>query len=546
MPIQQILGQDDRKFFTEETAAQLRQADKLVIDTQQVQVEQLDVILKSTGATRTCITTKSPLYDEQKQLIGLCGVTTDITEQREVAERLEESLLLLDTVLNNVSADIYMKDEQRRYIYVNQRVLNASGMTQQQMLGRTDAQLFPRDRAERYQQVDDEVFSSGKTIQAEEIMVDGVGNKRHYWSTKLLVQAHGKPSFLIGFSTDITALKQAELALARSESRFRALFESSSEAMVLMADSRFLDCNKAALSLVGVKSKAEFLKLTPADLSPPKQSCGSLSATHADKLIAQAFEKGHLEAEWAIKRYDNGAEIPIEVVATAIPLDEGPALLMTLRDLTERKRHEEQINQLAFYDMLTRLPNRRLLYDRLAQSLVHHHRINKHGAIVYLDLDNFKPLNDRHGHAAGDLLLQEVANRLVSSLRAQDTVSRLGGDEFAALLVELDPSWETAIKQAALVAEKLRGELARPYRLTIDDGHGNQKHIEHHCTASFGVCVFHPTEKNADDVVRRADDAMYQAKSSGRNRVCLVEEEKPTTSHQNSAPNQVKTGAMSR
>lgn len=193
-----------------------------------------------------------------------------------------------------------------------------------------------------------------------------------------------------------------------------------------------------------------------------------------------------------------------------------------MRDQTERKRYEEQISRLAFYDPLTQLPNRRLFNERLSQALVQHHRSKNHGCLVYLDLDNFKPLNDQHGHSAGDLLLQEVGRRLAGCVRTQDTVARLGGDEFVVLLIELDTAADIALSQGNHVAEKILAELERPYVLSLESSAELTKTVEHRCTASLGLTLFSPMEKDIDHILRRADDAMYRAKALGRNQIFIA------------------------
>ena len=181
------------------------------------------------------------------------------------------------------------------------------------------------------------------------------------------------------------------------------------------------------------------------------------------------------------------------------------------------RESESQVRQLAFYDALTSLANRRLLHDRLTEALLACKRHRHHGALLFLDLDHFKPLNDAHGHEAGDLLLVEAANRLKGCVRAIDTVARMGGDEFVVLIAPLAPELPVAEAQAMTVAEKIRAALALPYRLHL---HGDDPAsvVEHHCTSSIGVTLFdeHTLE---DDALQRADEAMYRAKEEGRNRV---------------------------
>ena len=187
------------------------------------------------------------------------------------------------------------------------------------------------------------------------------------------------------------------------------------------------------------------------------------------------------------------------------------------RDVTERREMEEQVRQLAFYDPLTRLPNRRLLRDRLTLTMAASARNGLYGAVMFLDLDNFKPLNDSHGHEAGDLLLIEVAARMKSCVREMDTVARVGGDEFVVMISELNIDHAESMVQASLIAEKIRFALAQPYLLSLKHRGGAEATVEHHCTASIGVVLFNNHQASQDDILNRADTAMYEAKDSGRN-----------------------------
>ena len=186
------------------------------------------------------------------------------------------------------------------------------------------------------------------------------------------------------------------------------------------------------------------------------------------------------------------------------------------REITERKRLEEQVHQLAFHDPLTHLANRRLMLDHLEQAMSASKRSQRHGALLFLDLDNFKPLNDTHGHGVGDLLLIEVAERLKACVREADTVARFGGDEFVVLLCELSTQPGEAAEQAVAIAEKVRTRLAEPYVLQSAP---SAPSIRHECTASIGVAVFRGRDESQNAVIDRADAAMYRAKEEGRNRI---------------------------
>ena len=180
----------------------------------------------------------------------------------------------------------------------------------------------------------------------------------------------------------------------------------------------------------------------------------------------------------------------------------------TLTDITQRKRAEAEINQLAFYDQLTGLPNRRLLIDRLHLALATRARHQRHGALLFIDLDNFKALNDSLGHDKGDILLHQVAQRLVTGVRACDTVARLGGDEFVVMLDDLSENAQDAAAQTETVGEKILAALNQTYLITAR---------EHHSTASIGITLFRDHSERVDELMKRADTAMYQAKAAGRN-----------------------------
>lgn len=183
-----------------------------------------------------------------------------------------------------------------------------------------------------------------------------------------------------------------------------------------------------------------------------------------------------------------------------------------------RHRSEAQIRSLAYYDVLTQLPNRRTLDDRLGQAMALSKRSGRYGALMFVDLDNFKPLNDRHGHAVGDQLLIQVAQRVLACVREMDTVARFGGDEFVIVVGELDERRDASAAQALVVAEKIRDSIADIFHLSAKD----EAPIGHCCTASIGVVLFLNHEATLDEILKRADEAMYRAKDLGRDRVCLI------------------------
>jgi diguanylate cyclase (GGDEF)-like protein len=236
-------------------------------------------------------------------------------------------------------------------------------------------------------------------------------------------------------------------------------------------------------------------------------------------LVALIEQGQDYDMEFAIKPVDGGdARIVHSVAKLETDLQGKPLIVLGfVQDITKARQMDEQVRQLAFFDPLTALPNRRLLLDRLSQALGAAQRSSCYGALMFLDLDNFKPLNDMHGHEAGDLLLVEVARRLNKCVRGMDTVARLGGDEFVVLIggLTVDPVESKAL--AGKVAEKIRLALAKPYLLASKTQPAAS--IEHHCSASIGLVLFSKLDQNQEEILRWADAAMYHAKDAGRNRV---------------------------
>ena len=240
-------------------------------------------------------------------------------------------------------------------------------------------------------------------------------------------------------------------------------------------------------------------------IEPIRELSGTVDAIGAGNLNARAMASNHVS----------------EIHTLANGINHMAMELQHERDILQQRIDEatEQLHTLAFYDTLTLLPNRRLLQDRLAQTMSVSKRSGCYGALMFLDLDNFQPLNDMHGHEVGDLLLVEAARRLKSCVREMDTVARFGGDEFVVMLSDLSTGKAESISQAGLVAQKILGTLSEPYLLAIRHQGQADVTIEHHCTASIGVVLFIDHESSQDDILKWADTAMYHAKKAGRNSI---------------------------
>ncbi|WP_018150920.1 EAL domain-containing protein [Leeia oryzae] len=311
------------------------------------------------------------------------------------------------------------------------------------------------------------------------------------------------------------ALSQAMAALEDSEAYNKALFASSQMPMVVMdADTyRFIDCNAAAQEIYHLPSRDKVLGLTPADVSDETQYDGSPSSVAAERHIRIARKKKSHLFEWRHRRPD-GEIWDAQVHLMLIEYKGKQILLFALLDITDRKRYEKEIETLAFHDSLTGLPNRRLMLDRLRQSMLDSARSGKQGALLLIDLDNFKTLNDTRGHDLGDKLLIEVSQRLLKNVRDGDTVARLGGDEFVIILRNLSPDDHADI-ETERIAENLLKALGAPY-LLVEHSDTQETSATHFCSASMGIALFRGTAVTAEELLQRADTAMYRAKESGR------------------------------
>jgi diguanylate cyclase (GGDEF)-like protein/PAS domain S-box-containing protein len=314
--------------------------------------------------------------------------------------------------------------------------------------------------------------------------------------------------------SDIAERKRAEQAVREQEEFFRMIAENIEDFIaVLDLEGRRLYNSPSYARLFGdpedMKGTDSFAEIHPDDRERVKRVFKETVQTG----ISLRTEYRFVLADGSIRHMESCGEL------IRNSRDQASRVVVVSRDITERKQVEEQIRNLAFYDTLTQLPNRHMLDDRLNQAMAASKRSGRYGALMFLDMDNFKPLNDHYGHSAGDSLLREVARRISSCVREMDTVARFGGDEFVVMLSELDTDQKSSIVQTGIVAEKIRVILAKPYALTLQHKGDTETTVEYHCTSSIGVVMFINHEYRPADLLERADMVMYQAKESGRNRV---------------------------
>jgi diguanylate cyclase (GGDEF)-like protein/PAS domain S-box-containing protein len=330
----------------------------------------------------------------------------------------------------------------------------------------------------------------------------------NYWCYMLFISVFGM--VLASYLTERKLLKD-ELSIAA------AAFESHDGVMVTDVEDVILRVNHAFSEITGYTAE-EAVGQTPRLLSS-----GCHDAAFYDAIEESIQHTGSWRGEIR-NRHKNGEVCPVQSTITAVKGRNGKITyyVAIMHDIAERKKAEEQINKLAFYDTLTQLPNRRILNDRLRQVMAASKRSDRYAALMFLDLDNFKPLNDTHGHEFGDLLLVQASHRIASCVREVDTVARFGGDEFVVILNELDMDKADSATHAGIVAEKIRVILSEPYLLACKQEGDTTITVEHHCTSSIGIVLFIGHETSAEDILKRADMAMYQAKKDGRNLVSFV------------------------
>ncbi|MNF35414.1 Phytochrome-like protein cph2 [compost metagenome] len=306
---------------------------------------------------------------------------------------------------------------------------------------------------------------------------------------------------------DITARQQAEAALKASQEKFAKAFHSSPDAITITErdTGRYIEVNDGFCRLTGYRPE-DVLGRTAGEMNIWARPA------ERDQLIELIARNGRVHHLEMLGQHRDGSQKVVEVSVEQIELDGTPCLLLTARDISALKDAQAQIQHLAYHDPLTNLPNRALLTDRLTQQIALLQRHEMRGALLFLDLDHFKHINDSLGHPLGDAVLKMVTARLEASVRLEDTVARLGGDEFVVLLTGLEGKRSEITRQVRMIADKLRKLLAEPMLL---EGHRLQ------VTPSIGIALIPDHGASPADLLKRADIALYRAKDSGRNAIQL-------------------------
>lgn len=409
-----------------------------------------------------------------------------------VTRHLEESEQQRKLILDTFPDLVWLKDADGTYQMCNPAFERFFGARESEILGKTDFVFVEPELARFFQQGVREAMASEQPTQNEEWVTSPADGRRVLFETikTPLRDRNGKILGVLSISRDITERESESRHLALVHFALNHVMEAA-----YLADQQgyFHYVNDEACRALG-HPHDELLKLrvidVDSDMTQPEQWQAFWDQLKTQKTMT--FESHH--------KARDGTVFPVEINANYFEFSGQAYVLGLVRDITERKQVEKQIRNLAYFDALTKLPNRRLLMDRLGQALIASDRSREFGALMILDLDHFKTLNDTQGHDVGDRLLVEVARRLTANVRQEDSVSRLGGDEFVVLLEALGPDEQHAANQAEIIAEKVRFALNQPYSLNVNES-------KFHSTTSIGLTLFRGQEASVDMLLKQADVA---------------------------------------
>lgn len=433
----------------------------------------------------------------------LALLLNDLQSQRHSKQALARSEALRRAITRASPDLLFVLDEDGRYLEVispDERLLYARA---EDIVGKRLDEVHPPAEAKRFHEFLRQTLEASAP-QKIEYEMDTLGGRYVFegraQALEILVEGRRAVVFV---TRDVTERVRAE-----QDRRIAAVaFESRQAMLVSDADTVILRANQAFLDLLGY-SREEIIGRKTSTLR---------SGRHDAAFYDAMWESLHQTGKWEGEIWDQrkrGDLVPLWTTLTAVRDEHGTIThyVATMSDISERKLQEEQIRSIAFYDPLTALPNRRLLLERLQRALAMARRNGQNGALLFVDVDNFKKINDEHGHHAGDLLLQEIASRLSRVVREADTVARLGGDEFVIVLEHLHADPALARTEARQIAAKALLSMAQPYDL---------EGLVYQSSGSIGIALFNAKDVDLDVLLRHADEAMYQAKRAGKNTVYL-------------------------
>ncbi len=537
--IDEIIGYDDSKFFSLELSNELKENDKIVVQEGKTIDTEETCIVSHTGKTHYFISVKKPLFDADRNIIGMFGVSTDITDIKhaniqqmthgEVMTQIVNKAPLkstLELLIKNIEGLSFSTEAKCSILLIDE--------TGKHLLHGAAPSLpdFYNVAVDGIK-IGDRIGSCGTAAYTKKrVIVEDIPTHPYWvdiahhaekaglgscWSEPILStkgkllgtlgiyhEESASPTEhdfnLIEFASQLATIAIEQSLAHKQQQLFQRVFDDSHEGIILMdSTGHLININSAFSSITGYKlSDVAGQKLEALD--PNKKNADIYT-----KMWQKVAKHRHWQGE--LWNYKKNGETYVQLLTVSSIFDDYGELINYVglfSDITQRKQQQKELERMAHYDVLTGLPNRSLFTDRFNRAIADSKRAEKQLAVCFIDLDNFKPVNDNFGHGVGDLLLIEVAKRISEVVREQDTVSRQGGDEFVVLLKDIAPS-----QQYKQVIERIHYSLAEPY--IIDN-------IEHNIAASSGISIYPSDGDDIDTLLRHADQAMYQAKLSGKNR----------------------------
>lgn len=437
------------------------------------------------------------IKDKNGKPIRLSGTHTDLTPQKELEAELVKQQKILESLINDSPDLIWLKDAEGVYLAANKRFEDLYGRSRKEIIGNTDYDFVSKELADFFRDHDKRAMhKDGSSMNEETLTFAKDGHQEVLETIKTPIkQQDGTLLGVLGVGRDITERKE----LQAQQSLAAKVFSNAHEGIIICdKNSLIIDVNPIFEEISGY-SKKEIMGKNPRTLSSGRQNKTFYQNLWAE-LKTNGFWRGEL---WNRKK--SGEFYAILSNISVIFDEEGKVshYLSVFTDISYLKTHQEQLENMAHYDPLTQMPNRALLSDRLDQAIIQADRRNELLAVCFIDLDNFKPINDTLGHSAGDKLLIELSKRIQNHIREEDTLARIGGDEFVLLLKE-QSSKESISKLANYILE-----------LTTEPFEINGKRIN--LSASMGVSIYPHDRSNSDGLIRHADQAMYEAKQLGKN-----------------------------
>lgn len=493
----QLVGENwFKKVLYDEDSDEVRQVfHKLISSGQLGELEYFENhVLTASGEKRLMAWHNSVLRDQEGRIKGCLSSGQDITEQRAAEQRLKSDEEKYRTLVDNLPQRVFMKDTDLKYISCNRQFADDLGMEIDDVIGKSDYDLFPREIADKLSAMDRQVIEADKTVNY--IDTDhSPGQTRTVRKVKTAVHDDkGKVVGVLGILWDITEQVTIEEQLRLAYTVFKNTVEG---VMITDPKSKLIAVNEAFKKITGY-DEDEVLGQSPAILH---------SGEHDDafykKMWSHLNEYGYWQGElW--NRRKAGEIYPEWITISEVKGkdDQVTHYIGMFLDISERKEQEAKLRFMAHHDSLTKLPNRTLFSMRVTQAIKRAKRNNQHLAVLFVDLDRFKVINDSLGHSVGDDVLKIIAQRLVSSVREEDTVTRLGGDEFAILIEQLNHVYDVEP-----VALKILEGLRKP--IIAQDN-------EIIMGASIGISVFPEDASNEAELLSHSDSAMYRSKQDGR------------------------------